>query len=251
MNVESIEMEALSKNMRKDLFNYFDWDSFDVHYTVVDVDNKKIYALSSNYEWQLIYWHEDMDLNLDERLHVGIQYWKNYSNAYREILSKLDFKNKKIDFCNRYNNVFEILSVNSFETVPSLDLLSLCKWRTVMASYAYEKWNEDGYFPIPIRQEINVIQNENSLKGIKEVHDYIRFGNISFSNREILTIKLLLSHRSIKEISQIQGCTEAIETLRVENIKDKLKYKGEVNNKLFNVMEEHCITLNSLGGIEL
>lgn len=135
MNVESIEMEALSENMRKDLFNYFDWDGFDVHYTVVDVDNKKIYALSSNYEWQLIYWHEDMDLNLDERLHVGIQYWKNYSNAYREILSKLDFKNKKIDFCNRYNNVFEILSVNSFEAVPSLDLLSLCKWRTVMASY--------------------------------------------------------------------------------------------------------------------
>lgn len=66
-----------------------------------------------------------------------------------------------------------------------------------------------------------------------------------------MTIKLLLSHRSIKEISQIQGCTEAIETLRVENIKDKLKYTGEVNNKLFNVMEEHCITLNSLGGIEL
>lgn len=41
MNVESIEMEVLSRNMKKDLFYCFDWDIFDVHYTVVDVDNKK------------------------------------------------------------------------------------------------------------------------------------------------------------------------------------------------------------------
>ncbi|ATG16079.1 hypothetical protein CO695_07155 [Providencia alcalifaciens] len=251
MNVESIEMEVLSRNMKKDLFYCFDWNIFDVHYTVVDVDNKKIYALSSDYEWQLTYWHEDMDLKLDERLHAGIQYWENYSDSYRKILSKLNFKNKKIDFCSRYNNVFEILSINSFDTVPSLDLLSLCKWRTVMASYAYEKWNAHEYTSIPIRQEINIIKNENSLKGMKEISDYIRFGNLSFSNKEILTIKLLLSHRSIKEISQIQGCTEATENLRVEKIKWKLKYEGEVNNKFFNAMEEHCITLNSLGGIEL
>lgn len=251
MNVESIEMEALSKNMKKDLFNYFDWDSFDIHYTVVDVDNKKLYALSSNYEWQLVYWHENMDLNLDERLHAGIQDWENYSYPYKTILSKLNFKNKKIDFCSRYNNLFEILSVNSSEAVPSLDLLSLCQWRTVMANYAYEKWNGDGYVPMPIRQEINIIKNADSLKGVKEVSDYIRFGNLSFSNREVLTIKLLLSHRNVKEISQIQGCTEAIESSRIEKIKWKLKYEGEVNNKLFNVMAEHCITLNSLSGIEL
>ncbi|MEX6034522.1 hypothetical protein [Providencia hangzhouensis] len=52
--------------------------------------------------------------------------------------------------------------------------------------------------------------------------NYIRFGQLSFSNKEVLTIRLLLSHRNINEISRIQGCSEEDEYIRVNNIKKKL-----------------------------
>ncbi|MBO1928596.1 hypothetical protein J4731_01195 [Providencia rettgeri] len=69
-----------------------------IHYTVINVDERNIYTLSSDYEWQLIYWHHDMDLSLKERLFAGVQYWSNYSDAYQKILTKLDKGNKKLIF---------------------------------------------------------------------------------------------------------------------------------------------------------
>ncbi|MEX6034521.1 hypothetical protein [Providencia hangzhouensis] len=110
MDIESNRMEKISASVKLDLCNYFNWNDIDVNYNIIDIDEKKIYALSSDYEWQLIYWHHDMDLSLKERLFAGVQYWSNYSEAYQKILTKLDKGNKKIDFCNRYNNLFEIFS---------------------------------------------------------------------------------------------------------------------------------------------
>ncbi len=47
--------------MKLDLYN---WNDIGIHYTVINVDERNIYTLSSDYEWQLIYWHHDMDLSL-------------------------------------------------------------------------------------------------------------------------------------------------------------------------------------------
>nr|CAC9216073.1 Uncharacterised protein [Providencia rettgeri] len=64
MDIESNRMEKISASVKLDLCNYFNWNDIDVNYNIIDIDEKKIYALSSDYEWQLIYWHHDMDLSL-------------------------------------------------------------------------------------------------------------------------------------------------------------------------------------------
>lgn len=246
MDIENNKIEKISAKVKLDLHDYFDWNDIDLHYTIINVDENNIYTLSSDYEWQLIYWHNDLDLSLKERLFAGVQHWSNYSEAHQKILTKLAKGNKKIDICNRYNNVFEIFSVNSNHKVTYGDLLSLYKWRSIVSDYAYEKWSENKTVALPLRQKIELDESTSIICNDKEIPKYIRFGHLSFSNKEALTIRLLLSHRNIQEISRIQGCSEEAEYIRVKNIKKKLNCEMASDKAFFSVMENHGITLASL-----
>ncbi|EKT59053.1 hypothetical protein [Providencia rettgeri] len=117
MDIENNKMEKISARVKLDLCNYFDWNNIGVNYNVIDVDEKKIYVLSSDYEWQLIYWHHDMDLSLKERLFAGVQYWSNYSDAYQKILTKLDKGNKKLIFV--IGTIIYLRYFHSMETIKS------------------------------------------------------------------------------------------------------------------------------------
>ncbi|MEY0963080.1 helix-turn-helix transcriptional regulator [Providencia alcalifaciens] len=246
MDIENRKIEKISARVKLDLYNYFDWNDIDIHYTVINVDERNIYTLSSDYEWQLIYWHHDMDLSLKERLFSGVQYWCNYSDAYQKILTKLDKGNKKIDICNRYNNLFEIFSLNANHKVPYEHLLTLYQWRSIVSEYAYKQWSENKTVALPLRQKIELDEPEPIICRGKETSNFIRFGQLSFSNKEALTIRLLLSHRNIKEISRIQGCSEDEEYRRLNNIKKKLNCEMVSQKECFSVMKEHGITLASL-----
>ncbi|NIH03755.1 helix-turn-helix transcriptional regulator [Providencia rettgeri] len=246
MDIENRKIEKISARVKLDLYNYFDWNDIDIHYTVINVDERNIYTLSSDYEWQLIYWHHDMDLSLKERLFSGVQYWCNYSDAYQKILTKLDKGNKKIDICNRYNNLFEIFSLNANHKVPYEHLLTLYQWRSIVSEYAYKQWSENKTVALPLRQKIELYEPEPIICRGKETPNFIRFGQLSFSNKEALTIRLLLSHRNIKEISRIQGCSEDEEYRRLNNIKKKLNCEMVSQKECFSVMKEHGITLASL-----
>lgn len=246
MDIENNRMEKISTRMKLDLYNYFDWNDIGIHYTVINVDERNIYTLSSDYEWQLIYWHHDMDLSLKERLFAGVQYWSNYSDAYQKILTKLDKGNKKIDFCNRYNNLFEIFSLNANHKVPYDHLLSLYRWRSIVSEYAYEKWSENKTVALPLRQKIELDETAPIICRGNEISNYIRFGQLSFSNKEVLTIRLLLSHRNINEISRIQGCSEATENKCILRIKEKLGCSYTSPSGLFQALKENGITLACL-----
>lgn len=50
MDIENNKMEKISARVKLDLCNYFDWNNIGVNYNVIDVDEKKIYVLSSDYE---------------------------------------------------------------------------------------------------------------------------------------------------------------------------------------------------------
>lgn len=80
-----------------------------------------------------------------------------------------------------------------------------------------------------------------------DTHKFIRFGNVVFTQKEMLTIRLLLSQYKLKEISYIQGCSETSEHKRIQNIKDKLGCPHASSSGLFKVLKEHGITLACLG----
>ncbi len=83
-------------------------------------------------------------------------------------------------------------------------------------------------------------------KNLIDIHQYMRFGNIRLTRKEILTIRLLLSHRKIKEISAIQGCSEASEHKRIQRIKEKLGCPHASSGGVFNALKENGITLACL-----
>nr|ELR5131795.1 hypothetical protein [Providencia rettgeri] len=114
-------------------------------------------------------------------------------------------------------------------------LLTLYQWRSIVSEYAYKQWSENKTVALPLRQKIELDEPEPIICRGKETPNFIRFGQLSFSNKEALTIRLLLSHRNIKEISRIQGCSEDEEYRRLNNIKKKLNCEMVSQKECFSV----------------
>ncbi|WP_337960321.1 hypothetical protein [Morganella morganii] len=86
MNIQSIAMEELCNNLTNDFYQYFDWNDMGINYSRINLSEKSVNVLSSDYDWLLTFWGDDMDLRIGERLSAGIQYWSNYSDEYRAVL---------------------------------------------------------------------------------------------------------------------------------------------------------------------
>ncbi len=54
MDVTNNVVEKNSLNLRRVFAHYFDWNNMDVTYSKVDLINKCIYVMPSNYEWHLL-----------------------------------------------------------------------------------------------------------------------------------------------------------------------------------------------------
>lgn len=113
MDIKNELLEGSCNKFGNSFLNYFNWNDIDISLTRVDIKNKKVNVISSNYEWVLICWGDDLDLLIGERLRSGLQYWNDYSDAYNKTLSKLNENKFKIDFCTKYLDSYEIFSINS------------------------------------------------------------------------------------------------------------------------------------------
>ncbi|EKT60284.1 helix-turn-helix transcriptional regulator [Providencia burhodogranariea] len=251
MDIQSALLEKACLSLTKDFSSYFDWNEIDLTFFRVDIESQKIYITSNNYEWQLMCWDDDLDLLINERLNSGIQYWNNYSDAFKKTLSKADKSELKIDFCAKYGNVFEITTINSNKPLSLSDMMTIYKYRPTIADYAHRIWKQNPEISLPMRADISlppdILKNtENQSTELLDIHQYMRFGNIRFTRKEIITIRLLLSHCRVKEISTIQGCSEASEHKRIQRIKEKLDCPYASPSGLFKVLKEQGITLACL-----
>nr|EHZ7766319.1 hypothetical protein [Providencia rettgeri]EIJ7169461.1 hypothetical protein [Providencia rettgeri] len=124
------------------------------------------------------------------------------------------------------------------------------KCRPTIADYAHGIWkSNDDYLPLRENIELlveNNLDNNEKEAEILDVHQYMRFGNIRFTRKEIVTIRLLLSHCKVKEISYIQGCSEVCEHKRIQRIKEKLDCPHASSSGLFMALKENGITLACL-----
>lgn len=247
MDVENKSLESSCAEFNRKFLNYFDWNEVDVNYSRIDLSNNMVKTLSNHYEWVLICWDDDLDKKVKERLVSGVQYWDNYSDFFKKTLSKSHKSEMKVDFCTKYGNVYEIISVNSNKKLESKDLLEIYKLRAVVSDYAHNLWKDNEEIILPLRADLNtLIKSENPKREILDTHQYMRFGNIRFTRKEMITIRLLLSHCKVKEISYIQGCAEANEHKRIQRIKEKLGCPHVSSSGLFTVLKEHGITLACL-----
>ncbi|MCW2257647.1 DNA-binding CsgD family transcriptional regulator [Providencia alcalifaciens] len=157
----------------------------------------------------------------------------------------------KVDFCTQYGDIFEITSINSKKNLSLSDMMAIYKYRPIIADYAHKIWSQDPKIVLPVRANILLSPDEMKNKDrtsseLLDSHQYMRFGNIRFTRKEVITIKLFLSHCRVKEISAIQGCSEASEHKRIQRIKEKLNCPYVSSSGLFNVLKEQGITLACL-----
>lgn len=251
MNIESNIREKVCSDFSKYFSNYFDWNDVDVTFFNIDLRSKETNHISNNYEWLLTVWDDDLDLSVGERLSPGFQYWSDYSNIFMKTLQKTEKRALKIDICSKLGNVFEIISISSKRKLSLEDTMAIYKFRPVIADYAHSVWAKNQDIVLPVRAKIStsyepLANTENSPSELLDIHQYMRFGNIRFTRKEMVTIRLLLSHCRVKEISYIQDCSEASEHKRIQRIKDKLGCGHTGPSALFSALKEHGITLACL-----
>jgi len=179
-------------------------------------------------------------------------YWV-YRQRLPFILKKTEKNKLKIDFCTQYDNTFEVISINSKKAISIADMTAIYKYRPTISDYAHKIWNQKPEIVLPIRADIPLssdVLKQTNTEGqsieLLDVHQYMRFGHIRFTRKEIITIRLLLSLCRVKEISAIQGCSEASEHKRIQRIKEKLNCPYVSPSGLFNALKEQGITLACL-----
>lgn len=167
-----------------------------------------------------------------------------------KILLKTKKNKLKVDFCTKYGGVYEITSINSKRKLSMKEMIAIYKCRPTIADYTHGIWKiSDNYLPLrqeielPIEKKVDKSEQETELL---DIHQYMRFENIRFTRKEIITIRLLLSHCKVKEISYVQGCSEVCEHKRIQRIKEKLGCPHVSSNGLFIALKENGITLACL-----
>ncbi|CNI05067.1 Bacterial regulatory proteins%2C luxR family [Yersinia thracica] len=253
MDVRNNTFETNSNNMRSTFAHCFDWDNTIVGHGVIDIVNQKIIAIDSDYEWHLLFWHDDLDLQISKRLTPGIQPWLNYPDSYINTLSK--FKNKKlrtqVNICTRHGSIFELTSLSSTGVLSSNDMMNFLKLKPTLSDYANQIWktkNNQQEISLPLRDNtiIDIIEPNETKSDSLDYHPYMRFGNIRFTQKEIITIRYLLSHKKVKEIAALQGCSATTIQTRINRIKEKLDCQNQSSAVLFKALKEHGVTLACL-----
>ncbi len=251
MDIKNSSIEKSCSNLSKEFYNYFDWNEIDITVNHLNIKKKEVYIISNNYEWQLMCWNDDLDLLVNERLNARVQYWRDYFEAFKRTLERASKRKLKIDFCDIHGDVIEIMTINSKSEIPPLDIMKIYQYKPIIVDYAYKIWRNNPNVTLPLRAKIEEVPIELS-KGIKQksklidIHEYMRFGNIRFTRKELITIRLFLSHYQIKEISAIQGCSDVSEIKRIKNIKEKLGCPYVSSSGLFKALKEYGITLACL-----
>ncbi|MBX9487190.1 helix-turn-helix transcriptional regulator [Yersinia enterocolitica] len=253
MDVRNNKFENNSNNMRSTFAHCFDWDNTIVGHGAIDVVNKEIICMCSDYDWHLLFWNDELDLQIGKRLTPGIEPWHNYPDSYLNTLSKFKNKNLKtqINICTRHDSIFELTSLCSTGELSSKDMINFLKLKPTLSDYANQIWktkNNQQEISLPLRDNtiIDIIEPNDNNSDALDCHPYMRFGNIRFTQKEIIAIRYLLSHRRVKEIAALQGCSATTIQTRINRIKEKLDCQNQSSAVLFKALKEHGVTLACL-----
>lgn len=242
MNVANARMACHSQQLRKHCASYFDWDNTDIAFSRIDTQIQSVLTLPSDYDWHLSYWDNNLDKQLNERLIPGIHTWTRYSPQHIQLLEKSDKKNIKIDICTRYDHFFDILSIQTSFPLTTPNLTQLLKIKGYLCAYATKIWkkNTDGIM-LPLRKPLSSDDSKPDQK-YQHPQSRVQFGNIRLTEKEMFTIRCILSHRQIKEIAGLQQCSVTAEKKRLLNIKEKLGCTGQSAANFFAQLKKHGIT---------
>lgn len=239
MNVSNTKTSHQCQQLKKDFFNHFDWETTDISFSRINVQQRSIMTVSSDYDWHLCYWDNDLDLKLNERLIPGIRTWNQYSQAHTQLL-KIKNKYIKIDICNQYENSFDLFSIRTVQ--PFVDIPYLLRLKGYLCSWSVSIWKKySDTITLPFRSDVNLCLKQEINKPDLKIN-HIQFGHIRLTKKEMITVSCLLQHRQLKETAAIQQCSQTAEKKRLMNIRKKLGCTHQSNFVFFNALKKYGIT---------
>ncbi|MER5130249.1 hypothetical protein [Serratia marcescens] len=250
MHIDSIRQENASKTFRALTGGFLDLDKSDISLSYVDLTQKHIIAVTTNYEWHLNYWENNLDTQITQRLLPGIINWSKYDSMHQLTFKKFMPKRAcKIDICTKHNTLYELLSVSTDRELDfhEVRMLFMAKPKiSATARHVIRKQNINK-LTLPLRCTLlPPHHNPSSIYAPKSEIKTCQFGNISITDLEMSTIRQLFSYRSIKEIARTHNCSEKVERKRVSNIKRKMNCEHFPLSFLFDRLNENGVIQSCL-----
>lgn len=222
MDINTPKQEQASFLFNKEIGKVFNLQSFDISYAFINISEKNIKAVSTNYLWHLRYWENDFDMRLNQRLSTGIREWSTYDNSYRNLLKNYNpGKMYKLDITTETEDGYEIISINSSSDSTNNNVLVNCGNTNFFREKAKNTFLKLGdEISLPLRFNHKCSKKEPPI-------------TFNLTEMEIDTIVNLTKLKSVKEIALLHQCSESSERKRIEKIRRKLDCTGFPLSKIY------------------
>ena len=207
-------------------------------------------SVTTNYQWHLNYWANDLDKHLSQRLTPGIMSWNRYDPVHQSIFKEnMPSRKTKIDICTRHSDLFELMSVSTDTVLEFMDVGNLLTIKPKLSTLVRRTFHKHGTeLALPLRCEMSFVPDKvkEAAKDTLESIGTWQFGELILTDLEMDTIRQLLMCRSIKEIANKHNCNEKVERKRLDNIKRKMDSEGHPISYLFDRLKENGIVQTCL-----
>ncbi|MBM7073261.1 hypothetical protein JQC92_14700 [Shewanella sp. 202IG2-18] len=241
MNAENNVIEAICKAQNAIItkLNEKCQNLHNIVFSRLDLEEKTIQPIPSNYLWHLKFWEENLDENLPNRLQPGVFHWDNMAEKHKLLLSSVSGNLKKIEIRNRNKNIVEIISFGYFRTtsLTRADLFSLLHHLSHKSREYISTYGDKALFPLRyFDSNIPTIEADSNNNAIINDYDKFNINNITLTKKEVIAIELLMQFNSIKEIASKMHCSHATINKRLNGIKVKLGCFPCSNSKLYQYL---------------
>lgn len=242
MDVKDIRMEKACKKFISCL-DFDERNVIHVSFSRINREQNRISTICTDYDWHLMYWNEDVYKSVSKRFTEGINVWDGLDHRHKEQLKKTR-ATQKVDITTGTGTSIDILSVATKKLINERVVISLLSLKPKVTYLSEKIWREERpkklILPISTSPATSSgKENETSIRLDISNHS---FGNITFSEKEMQTIQLLLQLKSLKEIAWFHQCSNTAERKRIELIKQKLGCSGKSASCLFEALKKYGIT---------
>lgn len=246
MDVHNTDMEAVCHVFKRHV-EYMGMDDLSVSFSRVDVQDKTVNTISTNYPWHIAYWESGLHKMLERRLCPGLHLWESLDNKHLNILRASTSDITKIDFVTQHGSSFELLSVSAVSPISFGFVQEISQLKTQISDLSEQCWGkhkEQLVLPYVAQTSAQHSQETNTLRA--KINEGYQFGHIKISQDELDTIRHMLQWKSVKEISVLKRSSEFTEARRINEIKRKFGCLNQPDSELFKQLVKQGVTLACL-----
>ena len=258
MNAENNVIEAICKAQNAIItkLNERCQNLHNIVFSRLDLKEKTIQPIPSNYAWHLKFWEENLDENLPDRLQPGVFHWDNMAKNHKLLLNSVSDNLKKIEIRRRNKNIVEIISLGYFQTtnLTRADVFGLLHHLSHKSKEYISTYGDKALFPLRhFDKNVTAQKVVGSNNLIISDYDKFNINNITLTQKEVIAIELLMQFNSIKEIASKMHCSHATINKRLNGIKGKLGCFPCSNSKLYQYLNHQGVirAINDMSNIEL